>query len=225
MICDRSLEQTTTAILEATRGIIFLGTPHVGTDLAKWGRILTGISKAFRKTNKDIIRVLSPGSEMLANVQQEFGMMLEGRREEGKRRITMFCFYEELGYIGIGEVVHVNFFGFLIKVLMVLQIVPKHSAILPNCENQSIHSNHKGMVRFSGIDDNGYKMVSGRLRMLAKEVEREPKTTEEIRQLRSQKLGQPQVIYSGTINSTGTGSVFQGNRNIGSIISEGRWNR
>jgi protein SERAC1 len=65
---------------------------------------LTGISKAFRRTNKDIVRVLKPGSEMLANVQQEFGMMLEGRREEGRKKIKMFCFYEELGYVGIGEV-------------------------------------------------------------------------------------------------------------------------
>jgi hypothetical protein len=105
-------------------------------------------------------------------------------------------------------------------VLIVLQIVPKHSAILSNCESQSIHSNHSGMVRFSGFDDDGYKMVSSRLRMWVKAVEEEPKTVEEIRDARSRKLGNSQV-YSGTIHSTSTGSIFQGNGNIGSIISRG----
>ena len=63
------------------------------------------------------MRVLSPGSEMLANIQQEFGMMIQGRQELGKKRITMFCFYEELGYSGIREVADSEFFRLSIKVL------------------------------------------------------------------------------------------------------------
>jgi hypothetical protein len=90
-------------MLDHVGGIAFLGTPHAGSDLAKWGLILTRISKIFRKTNSDLIRALTPGSEMLANIQQEFHTMLDKRRDEGEK-IEIFCFYEEYGLNGIGEV-------------------------------------------------------------------------------------------------------------------------
>lgn len=47
---------------------------------------LAGImsSAIFRRTNKDILRVLKTGLEMLANIQQELGMMFKSRRETGK---------------------------------------------------------------------------------------------------------------------------------------------
>lgn len=59
------------ALLESTAGIIFLGTPHTGSNLADWASILTNLSWIVRPTNKDIVNVLKPGSEMLANLQQE----------------------------------------------------------------------------------------------------------------------------------------------------------
>jgi hypothetical protein len=90
-------------LLDAVKGIVFLGTPHAGSDLAKWGKVLTGISSIFMKTNQDILRVLNPGSEMLAAVQQDFHTMLDSRRKIGEK-MMIFCFYEEYGVNGIGEV-------------------------------------------------------------------------------------------------------------------------
>jgi hypothetical protein len=90
--------------LEAIHGIIFLGTPHAGSDLAKWGSLMTGMSKYFRRTNSDIMRVFKPNSEMLANLQQEFYNMVDCRRKAGKADLRVFCFYEELGITGLGEV-------------------------------------------------------------------------------------------------------------------------
>ena len=49
------------------------------------------------------MRVLNPGSEMLAAVQQDFHIMLETRREIGKK-MKIFCFYEEYRVSGVGEV-------------------------------------------------------------------------------------------------------------------------
>ncbi|KAL8848232.1 MAG: hypothetical protein Q9221_006750 [Calogaya cf. arnoldii] len=59
------------ALLDSTAGIIFLGTPHTGSNLADWASILTKVSSIVRPTNKSIVNVLQPGSEMLANLQQE----------------------------------------------------------------------------------------------------------------------------------------------------------
>lgn len=59
------------ALLESTAGIVFLGTPHTGSNLADWARILTRFSSIVRSTNKSIVSFLKPGSEMLANLQQE----------------------------------------------------------------------------------------------------------------------------------------------------------
>ena len=82
---------------------------------------------------------------MLANLQQEFHTMLEDRRRNEGKWIEIFCFYEELSYSGIGD------------------IVPRQSAILPEYPNDSIHQNHSDMTKFSGKADPGYVRVRGQL--------------------------------------------------------------
>ena len=81
-----------------------MGTPHLGSNKADWARLITHLSNLLRKTNKEIVAVLRPGSEILANLQQEFHTMLEDRRRNEGNWIEIFCFYEELPYPGIGEV-------------------------------------------------------------------------------------------------------------------------
>ena len=81
-----------------------MGTPHYGSNKADWFSPITRFSNLLRKTNREIVAVLEPGSEMLANLQQEFHTMLEDRRRNEGKWIDIFCFYEELAYPGIGEV-------------------------------------------------------------------------------------------------------------------------
>lgn len=71
---------------------------------ANWTTIVRNISGVLQHTNKDLLRVLEPGSEMLANLQQDFHVMLNARRNDGKPSIRIFCFYEELGVFAIGKV-------------------------------------------------------------------------------------------------------------------------
>lgn len=91
-------------LLEYTYAIAFMGTPHAGSDLAQWAGILTRLSNILRKTAVEIVDVLRPGSEMLANLQQEFHTMLNARQKEGKKPIKIFCFFEELAITGVGKV-------------------------------------------------------------------------------------------------------------------------
>lgn len=133
-----------------------MGTPHLGSRKADWARPITQLSSLLRKTNKDIIAVLEPGSEMLANLQQEFHTMLEDRRRNEGKWIEIFCFYEELAYPGIGD------------------IVPRQSAILPEYPNASIHQNHSDMTKFGGATDAGYVRVRGQLWLWVNTINEKP---------------------------------------------------
>jgi len=73
-----------------------------------------------------------------------------------------------------------------------------------------------GMARFTGVDDGGYIMVSGRLWLWAQELEEEL--------LRGRIVGQTEqdrnvnmIVYSGTVHAMGSGSIFQGDGNIGAL--------
>ena len=92
------------ALLPATAAIAFLGTPHMGSTIANWATPLTRLGNMLRRSNSEIVAVLRPGSEMLANIQQDFHTMLEDRRRNQHKWIDVFCFYEEKAYSGIGHV-------------------------------------------------------------------------------------------------------------------------
>ena len=85
-----------------TRPIIFVA--HSRADLAVWGRVLTKLANYFRVADKEIVGVLRPGSEMLAVLQQTFHPMLENLEENRRKKIELFCFYEEVPIIALGFV-------------------------------------------------------------------------------------------------------------------------
>lgn len=104
MVARGAAQQYLKNILESTVAIAFMGTPHVGSTKAEWATPLTRLSNVLRKTNSEIVQVLKPGSEMLANLQQEFHTMLDDRTKNHKKTMEIFCFYEELPVVGVGEV-------------------------------------------------------------------------------------------------------------------------
>jgi protein SERAC1 len=104
LIARGAAEQHLKDILGSAAAIAFIGTPHCGSTGADWATPLTRLSNVLRKTNSQIVQVLKPGSEMLANLQQEFHTMLIDRTRNQKRTMDIFCFYEELPVTGIGKV-------------------------------------------------------------------------------------------------------------------------
>ena len=86
-----------------TVGIVFLGVPHYGSEVAKWGELASQMTKLVKGTNTDILRVLKPDSEMLRLVEKNFDRVLKSRDQEGSE-ISITCFYEELSVTGIGSV-------------------------------------------------------------------------------------------------------------------------
>ncbi|SLM34305.1 P-loop containing nucleoside triphosphate hydrolase [Lasallia pustulata] len=136
-------------ISSCTIGIVFLGTPHHGADLAAWAKFGSTIAKTIKHVNSDIVSVLKPGSEMLARVQDGFHGLLRLRRNE-ESEIAVTCFFEELPLPLVGKVVEME------------------SAILPGYASYGIHANHMDMTKFDNKDNAGYESVLGELRRWVK---------------------------------------------------------
>ncbi|KJZ77161.1 hypothetical protein HIM_03482 [Hirsutella minnesotensis 3608] len=65
------------SIYVSTYGLLFLGTPHTGSDMAAWGLMLQGMSdaimpKKFFESESVLLRTLKKDSETLANINNHF---------------------------------------------------------------------------------------------------------------------------------------------------------
>lgn len=142
LCCLESSERRVSILPQHTTGIIFFGTPHQGSFLAKWGSALIHLfHKLGRNVNQDIVSVLQTKSEVLNNVETGFQRHLQN----DWKHIKICCFYEELPIHGA------NF------------VVPKESAILQAYTCIGIHDDHINMVKFENAQDRGFGLVTGHL--------------------------------------------------------------
>lgn len=100
-------------ILDCTRGIVFLGTPHHGSGLAQWAERLAKTIGVLKQTNSHILEVLESDSEVLARIQDGFHTMVRSRNLDKLQPIEITCFYEELPLVGVGIVSKVLWVFFL----------------------------------------------------------------------------------------------------------------
>ncbi|KAI0846574.1 hypothetical protein F5Y00DRAFT_271878 [Daldinia vernicosa] len=117
-----------------TAGVIFMGTPHRGSDKASYGQIAVRVADlSFRQPNKELLRVLKPNQDTLEKQQDLFVSV--------SKDMHIVCIREELP-TAIG------------------MIVSKDSASYQGQRviSTAIHANHMDMVKFSSRDE-GYKRV------------------------------------------------------------------
>ncbi|KAI8625167.1 hypothetical protein F5Y19DRAFT_451220 [Xylariaceae sp. FL1651] len=133
-------------IFDSTRGILFLGTPHLGASLAPVAEKLAKMIGMATRTNLKILKVLRKDSEVLSRIQTDFYSLLRSQQQAGRSPWDITSFYEELPMAGIGEV------------------VPKESAVLPGYPAIGIHRDHRDIARFSTSEDPGYVSIVGELR-------------------------------------------------------------
>ncbi|KAF4451369.1 hypothetical protein F53441_5635 [Fusarium austroafricanum] len=146
-------EQNLQDIVNSTRGVIFLGTPHHGSSRAKIGELVSRLVGVIMETNSDIVQVLPRDSEVLARIQDSFQALLMTRRKDEASMIDITCFYEELPTKRLGV------------------IVPKHSAILPGYISIGIHRNHANMTKFANPNEPGFVAICGELRRWMKRIQ------------------------------------------------------
>jgi hypothetical protein len=60
-------------VRDQTKLVVFLGTPHRGSDYAGWGQIASNLARlALQDSNKKILETLEVNNEILDNIHEEF---------------------------------------------------------------------------------------------------------------------------------------------------------
>lgn len=142
-------------IISSIKAVLFLATPHRGTDLAETlNKVLA--SSVFGHSPKDYVTELTRRSPTIDELNESF------RHHASKLRI--FSFYETLS-TNIGP--------------MSFMILEKHSALLgyPNETQQPLNANHHDVCKFTDTCDPNYISVVGALRSVVNTVQI-PKKTE-----------------------------------------------
>ncbi|TVY36127.1 Vegetative incompatibility protein [Lachnellula occidentalis] len=197
LVCEQALlycregEQNLGKVFQSTRGIIFMGTPHAGSDLADWGYRLAKLLNVVRGTNSALLDPLRQKSDVLRVVQQQFQQLL---LQPGVG-LKVYCFFEEKDVVGVGR------------------IVPEHSAALDQYPNQSIAANHMDMTKFSGKLDSGYNKVLGRLydniEWISSAIPNETVEASQVRRAPEYEIGANQQV-SNTGDGIGMIGIVQG---------------
>lgn len=124
-------------VLPATLGVIFLGTPHHGSNAASLGKIVFELSKVFfKKPNLQVLRGLETNSEILERISRSFGQVLSNGR------VKVHSFREELPTNGV-------------------MVVGSASSTIGYFHETrgSLHANHRNMAKFSSIRDIKFQRV------------------------------------------------------------------
>lgn len=89
-------------IYDSAHAVIFFGTPHRGSELASWGRLLSAIAEAVQlDTNSAVLRDMDPtsGSSKLEEMRLDFDDILQDDRRS--RELRIYSFQEEEGMTGL----------------------------------------------------------------------------------------------------------------------------
>ncbi len=132
------------SIYVSTYAILFLGTPHNGSDLAKWGTLLQSICaavmpKKFFDTSPDLINALKRNNETLQNINRLFIEII------GRYRIYFFHESKPMDLKGTRDFV-----------------VDEDSAApnIEGVERMGIERDHSHMCKFEDENAPGYEVVA-----------------------------------------------------------------
>ncbi|KAK0649502.1 hypothetical protein B0T16DRAFT_132506 [Cercophora newfieldiana] len=136
------------SIFVSTYGIIFLGTPHTGSDLAGWGRVLQYMSdvvipRRFFETESVLIKTLKKDNETLASINNHF-----------------LDIYQRFRIHMVHENHTTDVRGAKVYVVDALSASPQ----LPGVTYYGIEANHSGMCKFESESAPGYRNVSSAIR-------------------------------------------------------------
>lgn len=136
-------------ILPATKGVIFLGTPHHGSEIASLGRVAAEISRIFvQSPNVQVLRALESNSEVLERISRNFGQVLYSGQ------LKVHSFQEELETKG-------------------MKVVTSSSCTIGYLHEgrSTLHANHRDMAKFSSHNDNNFQRVCSVISRLAEDTE------------------------------------------------------
>ncbi|KAE8351720.1 catalytic protein [Aspergillus coremiiformis] len=133
------------SIYVSTYGILFLGTPHNGSDIAKWGLLLQNICSAvlpkkYMESSSELVKTLRTNNETLQNINSLFVNMMS--------RFHIYFFHETLSTDIKGT----------------RQLIVDESSAAPylggGVERMGIEADHRHMCKFEDEDAPGYEAVA-----------------------------------------------------------------
>lgn len=142
------------SIYVSTYGILFLGTPHNGSDLAKWGTLLERISsvmlpKRFFDSSPQLVQALKTNNETLQNINRLFIEIIA--------RFHIYFFHESkpMDFKGTRQFV-----------------VDEDSAapVIEGVERMGIEKDHSNMCKFDSENAPGYEVVAEAIQRYATEA-------------------------------------------------------
>lgn len=143
------------SIYVSTFGILFMGTPHRGSDLAKWGALLESICRGVMPTNivtsnSNLINALKRENETLQVIDREFYQII------GRFRVY---FFHEGKQTNLGN-------------MKTDMIVDEESASpnAPDVERSVIQQDHRHMCKFENDSAPGFDLVADALQRYADEA-------------------------------------------------------
>ncbi|KAL2289344.1 hypothetical protein FJTKL_02347 [Diaporthe vaccinii] len=149
-------------VVSNTRGIIFLGTPHSGSNSASYGRVAYSLTKvfAFQSAKTKLLTALEKNSETLDRISTAFYQTLET--------------YKNLRIASFSEEKQVRFgvFG--------MQIVRPDSAKIGHARETwgSISEDHRNMAKYTSSRDDGFVKVSRKIKEWMSDVQKDLSSTE-----------------------------------------------
>ncbi|KAI1773269.1 hypothetical protein F4818DRAFT_423753 [Hypoxylon cercidicola] len=142
-------------VYPSTKGIIFFGTPHRGSDLVPYGKMVVTIAKlAFRNPNKKHLELLQRNSQIMENQRSSFDSI--------RKNLQLVCVIEELETT-LGMVVSLD--SGMIDGLNVKKVMR--------------HANHMDMCKYADREGEYNRIVLAIQRLIPRELQR-PARQEEI---------------------------------------------
>ncbi|KAI9662268.1 MAG: hypothetical protein M1821_008435 [Bathelium mastoideum] len=146
-VSESNAEPYLCQIERCTHGILFLGTPHKGSDLAPFAASVARATGHLRnRVNHQILDMLKRESQMLADLDEWFYQWLRRRKEQTSNNVHVTCFWEELELPVVGRV------------------VTEESATIRGYPHYSIAANHMDITKFASKADAGYTSIRRELR-------------------------------------------------------------
>ncbi|KAL4882870.1 hypothetical protein BJY04DRAFT_206782 [Aspergillus karnatakaensis] len=132
------------SIYVSTYGILFLGTPHNGSEVAKWGLLLQNICSAvlpkkFMESSPQLIKALKTNNETLQNINSLFTDMMP--------RFRIYFFHETLS---------TDFKGTRELIVDETSAAPYADGV----ERMGIEATHSHMCKFDDDNAPGYEAVA-----------------------------------------------------------------
>jgi hypothetical protein len=136
------------SIYVSTFAVIFLGTPHTGSGVATWGRMLQAMSDAvvprkFFETESVLLKTLKKDNETLQNINSHFLDIYQ------RFKIHM---------------AHENHKTDIKGTKVIIVDASSASPQLPGVTYYGIEATHSGMCKFEGFNAPGYRNVSTSIR-------------------------------------------------------------